>query len=60
MPIIILFMPLISAVATMPLAIKAEEKEKQVNELCMKNYKKTNEIKICKDILMNRTVNNGQ
>ena len=59
MPIIILFVPLISAVATitMPLVIKAEEKEKQANELCMKNYKKTNEIKVCKDILMNRRIN---
>lgn len=59
MPIIILFAPLISAVAMLPLAIKEEEKEKQVNELCLKNYKKPDEIKVCKDILMNRIRQNA-
>ena len=56
MPIIILFMPLISAVACLPLAIEEEKKEKQVNEICIKNYKKPEELKICKDILLNRNV----
>lgn len=54
MPIIILLAPLISAVAMLPLAIKEEEKEKQANEICIKNYKKPDELKICKDILMSR------
>lgn len=53
MPIIImLFAPLISAVAMLPLAIKEEEKEKQVNELCIQKFNKPDEIKNCKAILM--------
>ena len=57
MPFIILIMPFIAEVAMIPLAIKEEEKEKQVNEICIKNYKKPSELKICKDILLNRTIN---
>lgn len=47
-------------IAIMPLAIKEEEKEKQVNEICIKNYKKPEELKACKDILLNRTNYNGR
>ena len=54
MPFLILLLPFMAEVAVMPLVIKEEEKEKQVNELCLKNYKKPEELKICKDILLNR------
>ena len=52
MPIIILFAPLISAVAMLPFAIHEEEKAKQVNELCVKQYQNTEELKVCKEVLM--------
>ena len=52
MPIIILFTPLIAAVAMLPVVIHEEEKEKQVNELCVQKFKTPDEIKSCKAILM--------
>lgn len=56
MPFIVFLIPLMAQVALVPLCIKEEEKEKQVNEICIKNYKKPEELRICKDILLNRNV----
>ena len=52
MPIIILFAPLISAIALMPMAMHEDEKVKQVNELCVKKFSTPEDISACKTILM--------
>ena len=52
MPIIILFAPLISAVALMPMAIQEDKKVQQVNEMCVKKFSTPEEIKACKTVLM--------
>jgi len=56
MPFFILLVPIIPLLATIPIELKEQEKEKQVNEICIKNYKKPEELKVCKDILLNRRI----